>query len=89
MRSRGIDVTHHVSSPLSVEMINQADRIFAMTRGHVETIMSMAPSSAGKVTLLGQRGDIEDPLGKGLEDYEACAREMESALAVRLQEIEP
>jgi protein-tyrosine-phosphatase len=89
MRERGIDLSHHTSSALSHELINQADWIFAMTRGHMDTIAGMAPLAADKVVLLGGESDIEDPMGKSPAEYEACAREIEQALAIRLKEVEP
>jgi len=87
MAKRGIDLTDHVSTALSAEMLQQADYVFAMTRVHRETILQLAPSADPKVLLLLDGKDIHDPMGSAVNEYKRCAQTIERGLRVRLQEV--
>jgi protein-tyrosine-phosphatase len=69
MSEQNIDVSGHRSSPLSDEMIKQADLILVMERRHKENILSRSPQAKDKVVLLSELGDIPDPIGKSIEFY--------------------
>lgn len=89
MASRGIDLTRHTSTPLTVDLIERADYILCMTRGHLESVIAMTPSAGGKASLLAGETEIDDPFGSSSEVYEACAAKIEVALVEKLAEIEP
>jgi len=87
MSKRRIDLSDHVSTSLSADMVQQADYVFAMTRVHRETILRLAPSAESKVMLLLDNEDVRDPMGSEVEEYERCAQTIERGLRARLQEV--
>lgn len=81
MKKRGIDLSYHRSKPLTDEMINMADVILTMTDAHKQLILQCAPKKIK--TLLeyaGDEGDIPDPYGGDLEEYEETAERIHDAL---------
>ncbi len=82
----GIDLNKHRSRPLSVEMINQADAIYTMTRRHASDVAAMVPSAARKISTLDPEHDIEDPIGGDLALYEQVAGQLKSLIEQRLKD---
>jgi protein-tyrosine-phosphatase len=81
MEKRGIDLSGHRTKPLTDELINMADLILTMTEAHKQLIINYAPDKIK--TLLeyaGDEGDISDPYGGDLEEYEETANEIYDAL---------
>ncbi len=81
MSERGIDLTGHRTKPLTDELINMADIILTMTKAHKQLILRYAPDKIQ--TLLeyaGKDGDIPDPFGGDLEEYEETAARIYDAL---------
>lgn len=77
---QNIDISQHRSTPLTDEMIDQADIILVMARHHKNYILRHVPTSENKVHLLSEFGrmeqekklvdpDIPDPIGQSLEFY--------------------
>lgn len=87
MSQRGIDLSNHSSTPLSVGLIQQADHIFVMTQAHLEAVLKMAPWAEARTSLLLETEDVNDPVGLSDEDYNQCARLIERGLSKRLQEV--
>jgi len=73
----GIDISHIRSQPLSEELVRNATCILAMTQSHWESIQYLFPEVVGRTFLLREfeKGavsfDVSDPIGMGLEAYEA------------------
>jgi protein arginine phosphatase len=88
LSKRDIDISSHASQRLTVELIQQADYVFTMTRSHRDFVLSMVPSADDRTFTLAADGDISDPIGGGLDVYAACADMIESALRTRLEEID-
>lgn len=88
MRRRNMDISTDRSSRLAPECINEADRIYVMTRAHLDMVTALVPSAAPKTALLSRDGEIEDPVGAAVDVYESCARRIEAALTRRLEEVE-
>jgi protein-tyrosine-phosphatase/tRNA A37 threonylcarbamoyladenosine synthetase subunit TsaC/SUA5/YrdC len=81
LRRRKIDLTLHESRPVTDRLIQQADQIFTMTRGHREAILDEYPEAAERVQVLSRNGkDISDPFGNNVDVYEQCAQEIEQYL---------
>ncbi|HCX90463.1 MAG: phosphotyrosine protein phosphatase [Deltaproteobacteria bacterium CG12_big_fil_rev_8_21_14_0_65_43_10] len=68
----GVDITEHLSRPLSPSMVEEADIILAMSLFHREVILEMSPESENKLKLLGsfskfygggEETEIPDPYG--------------------------
>lgn len=76
-----IDLSYHNAQTVTEDLINKSDIILTMTEAHKKVLEPMAK---GKVyTLLeyaGEMGDINDPYGGDLEEYEETAREIYNAL---------
>lgn len=76
-----IDLSNHKTQPVTPDLIKQSDLILTMTNAHKQILEPMAK---GKVyTLLeyvGSDGDIQDPYGGDLEEYEEAAQEIYDAL---------
>lgn len=76
MRERGLDLSGHVSRPLSRELVQDADLILTMTRGHLEGLLTLVPDARDRAGLLDVEGDIEDPIGQSIEVYREVADRM-------------
>jgi len=71
----GIDISEHRSSGFDRSTADSADVILAMTRGHVDEILEVAPQAREKTFLLsefadGSDVDVPDPIGGPKEEYE-------------------
>jgi L-threonylcarbamoyladenylate synthase len=83
----GGDLARHRSRPLTVELINQADDIFTLGRGHAQAVASMVPSAAAKVKMLDPNGDIDDPIGGDEQLYVALAGQLWKLIEARLKDL--
>jgi L-threonylcarbamoyladenylate synthase len=86
VREMGGDLTKHRSRMLSVELIHQADMIYAMSQNHARAVTALVPSAAEKVTTLNPQGDIEDPIGGDITLYHQVAGELRELIEKRLHE---
>jgi L-threonylcarbamoyladenylate synthase len=86
VREMGVDLSRHRSRPLTVELIHEADAIFAMGRGHAQAVAALVPSAAGKVQTLKPNGDIDDPIGADLSVYKELAGQLQTLIEQRLEE---
>ncbi|MEW6615606.1 MAG: low molecular weight phosphotyrosine protein phosphatase [Thermodesulfobacteriota bacterium] len=68
----GVDISEHLSRPISTPMIEEADIILVMSLFHIEVILGMNPESENKLKLLGnfstfygdgEETEIPDPYG--------------------------
>ncbi|MBN1343183.1 MAG: threonylcarbamoyl-AMP synthase [Phycisphaerae bacterium] len=84
----GIDISKHRAQALVPELINTADYVFAMTRGHLDAIARLLPSARAKVALLDAGSDVEDPIGGDTGLYSKLARRMETLIRRHLEDIE-
>ncbi len=91
----GIDISRQRSQPLSEKLVKEATHIFAMTRGHLETIHLMFPEAEEKTHLLcefqserGAPSDVPDPIGLGFDAYLKCRDTIKKALPSVLQFID-
>ncbi len=87
LRPWGFDISKQRSQPLSDRLVEEATHIFAMTRGHLETIRIVFPEAADKAYLLTEfepklRGapDVPDPIGLGIDAYFQCRETLKTAL---------
>ncbi len=84
---KGIDLSGHRSRPLMSAEVEASDYIFAMSESHLEHIIEMCPVASTKCLLLDAGGEIGDPIGAGVDVYDKCAKQIENALAERMDEI--
>jgi protein-tyrosine-phosphatase len=87
LRSLGVPVQPHTARSLTPDLAERAEMIFCMTSAHRQAVIDMLPSMAGKTYCLDLHGDVEDPIGKGMPAYVACARRIQTAVQFRFNEI--
>lgn len=88
MAGRGLDLSRHASNPALAEDVQALDRVYCMTRSHLDALLlSLPPGRGGHVELLDPEGlDIADPIGGSDAVYRACADQIEACLRARLSE---
>jgi len=87
MARRGLDISGHTSTALSVERVQQADYIYAMTRSHRDRVIELVPSAADRVWTLLDNEDVNDPAGGSEQEYHDCADLIDKGLRARLEEL--
>jgi protein-tyrosine-phosphatase len=87
LQELGILEFRHTSLSLTAEMAREAEAIFCMTEAHRQAVIEMFPHEAKKVRCLDETADIEDPAGRGREAFVACARQIQSLIRRRLDEM--
>ncbi len=88
LRSLGLDISGHRAQMLTARMVEEADYIFGLTRGHVEGIAGVHPEAAEKLFVLRELEDdvgeldldIHDPIGGPLEGYVECRDQIRKAV---------
>lgn len=88
MGRRGIDLSRHESQPMTAQLANQADVIFAMTRTHQAALTAQWPAAGPRTKLLCADGDVGDPIGGPPALYEQCAKQIEEALEKCVKELQ-
>ena len=91
MQARGMDISSHLSREVNTEIIDAANLILTMERGHQEALQVEFPQQRDKIysltEMVGMEYDIPDPFGKGLQDFEETAAELESIIQKGVGEI--
>ena len=87
MSRRGIDLSRHQSRPLTLEIVQSADHIVAMTRSHRQAVTDLEPSASTRVALLLGDADLTDPVGGSEARYAGCAELIDSALPKWLERV--
>lgn len=87
LRSLSVPVKPHAARNLTPELAEKAELIFCMTSAHRIAVVEMFPSLAGKTHCLDVLADVDDPIGKGMPAYRACARQIQRLVQLRLDEI--
>ncbi|MBR4721370.1 MAG: low molecular weight protein arginine phosphatase [Clostridia bacterium] len=81
MKKYDIDLLGHHAQTINTELIEKSDLILTMTNAHKMVLESAAK---GKVYTLceyaGLDGDIKDPYGGDVAEYEECAKKLWEAL---------
>lgn len=85
--SFNVPVQPHAARNLTIELAEKAEFIFCMTSAHRQAVVQMLPSVAGKTYCLDRHGDIDDPIGKGMPAYIACATQIKELVQLRLNEL--
>jgi protein-tyrosine-phosphatase len=87
LRQLGFHPNGHRAQSVTAELANQAERIFCMTKAHREAVVALIPSVTVKTQCLDPNGDIDDPIGKGLDSYLRCAGNIHGLVRMRFDEI--
>lgn len=85
--AHGTDLSASRSVPLTAELLQTSDIIFAMEKAHIDRLRSMDPASAKKTWLLGAHPggarsgtEIADPYGRARGKYETCYQQVSDAV---------
>jgi len=94
MKEQDIDISNHLSVPLTREMIEEADLILVMEERHREKICEISSPSREKIFLLkefglGKKEEIFDPIGGSLKSYQECAMEIKEAIKGVVKRLNP
>ncbi len=87
MKEKGIDISDHRSTTLTRDMVEQAQVILTMTRGHRSAVLRLGAGSDEQCYLLSDGRDIEDPIGGDLAVYKSCRDQIEEGIGARLTEV--
>jgi protein-tyrosine-phosphatase len=82
LSERGI-VYKGTSKPLTQAMAKEANVVFCMSKRH----LTVAKQFAKNAQLLGDDGDISDPIGQGQSAYDALADSLEKLIACKLEKL--
>lgn len=86
MAELGVDISSHITRPLTPALVSDAEKIFVMSKSHIESIRSLMPEVLDKVKLLGDM-EIKDPFGGSIEGFRECVRKIKEALLKELEEL--
>lgn len=85
---RGLDLTRHTATRLTATEIRHADRVFAMDREQVAAVVELVPEAESKTELLAGEGcEIPDPHHEDDDFFRDVARQIEEAVAGRIDSI--
>ena len=93
LRPLGIDISDLRSQPISDELVEWADVVLVMTRGHLETVVMLFPEANEKTHLVCSMSeelrrrtlDVPDPIGLGIHAYFETRDTLKKALPGILQ----
>lgn len=84
MEEMGLDLSCHIATPVSTELLEEVELILTLTEGHKRSLDSHFPNFREKTfTLLeyvGENGDIEDPFGGDINVYRKCAAQIKNSI---------
>jgi len=94
-RNEGLNLEAHRSRVITPELIEEADMILVMEPFHRDEILALSPRSLDKIFFLkgfgkeGLEGEriIPDPIGKSIEFYRDCFRQIKENMSPVLEEI--
>lgn len=88
------DLSGHIAKQVTEALLEQADYIFVMTRGHKQMLERMAPQYRDKMFLLNafaegspDAADVPDPYGGSLAEYLQCFEVLHASIAQILQKL--
>jgi protein-tyrosine-phosphatase len=87
LKEWGIDASGHRSRGLTRELVDAADYILVMTRGHASAILAQWPDCAERVHLLTSFGlakepaEVDDPIGCSLSVYRQVRDQIDAAVS--------
>ena len=71
---RGGDLSGHRAKPVTAELIESAENVYAMTKGQASRLRSLFPESWEKIEAL--HPEVPDPYGGDETEYELCAEKI-------------
>ncbi len=93
MKSKGVDISGHLSAPVSSDGLAEADIAITMTQAHKQMLLSKYPAFKNKIVTLSEivpgviDGDVIDPFGKSRKVYGDTADLLEESLEVLVKRL--
>ncbi len=88
---RGVDIGGHLSRAATLERLELFSLVLVMEQRHEDILVSEFPQLSARVRLMtelvGETGDIEDPVGTGIENYRLMADRVEEILETGMSRI--
>jgi protein-tyrosine phosphatase len=81
LSKQDLDLTCHISRPVSYTLANSADLILTLSSSHQRAIVNEWPEFADKTSLLAHDGSsVSDPIGGSYQIYQQCAAQIDTHL---------
>jgi L-threonylcarbamoyladenylate synthase len=88
IRAMGGSLENHRSRKITLDLVRQADCIFAMTIDHLDALFDGVPEAQPRTFLLDPMGgDVSDPIGSDHQHYRRTAQMIEQMLEQRLEQM--
>lgn len=95
MEEIDIDISDHKTSPLTRELVDDADIVFVMTQWHKLEVIGLLEKPGKEIYLikelapeaLDENLDIQDPIGKPAEVYRKCRDEIKECVPGMVKKI--
>jgi len=89
MIKRGVKLDGHKSMAMGAEEARDADLILTMTDGHRKNVLKLFPDAESRTFTLieyvtGKPGNISDPWGMNLDEYEKTASQLDELIPAAL-----
>ena len=95
LRQWNIDIRNIRSQPLTDDLVSWATHIYAMTRSHLDAILTFFPEAANKAWLicdfepaLCQQPEVPDPIGMGIQAYMTTRDHLAKAMPSLIKHID-
>ncbi len=86
IKNYGIDLSEHVSQPITKPKLLESDIIYVMTEGHKDFINSLAPEVSNRVKLM-KKGGVHDPIGGTEQEYARICQLLKEAIETQIKEL--
>ena len=84
MEERGLELSEHLSQPISRDLLGKYHLVLVMENDHKEALQANYPEFADRIVLFrnltGDDSDFEDPVGGSLDQYRGAADEIQHIL---------
>jgi tRNA threonylcarbamoyl adenosine modification protein (Sua5/YciO/YrdC/YwlC family) len=91
LQEAGIDASNHSSQPVTERLLSESWIVLTMETSHKEELLSRYPDFGYKIFTLSEyadmEGNIDDPYGKELEDYQRAYAEISARVDVIFKKI--
>ena len=78
MQDIGVDISSHISRPLTLEMVEKSSKIYTMTASHKAILIQLGIDKDKLFTL--DEVDIIDPFGSDISAYRKCRSQITNAI---------
>jgi protein-tyrosine-phosphatase len=91
LQDKGIDLTMHASQAVTEKLLEKFNLVLCMENAHVNFICKNFPAFKDRIFLFSEiteeKYEIEDPVGRSLEDYRITANHLLSIFQTGFEKI--